>query len=78
MEGLLLFFFLLKGEKGGGREIEGKKGIFRTSFSLLLSLLLVLPALKHLLVEKTNFFKNSSSFFCFLPIKLRHHPLFLP
>lgn len=66
MEGLFLFFFLLKGEREGWREIEWEKGIFRTSFSLLFSLLLVLPALNHLLVEKTNFSKNSSSFFVFL------------
>lgn len=66
MEGLFLFFSLLKGEREGRREIEGEKGIFRTSFSLLFSLFLVLPALNHLLVEKTNFSKNSSSFFVFL------------
>lgn len=64
VEGLFLFFLLLKGEREGRREIEGEKGIFRTSFSLLFSLLLVLPALNHLLVK--NFSENSWSFFVFL------------
>lgn len=62
----VILLFTQRRERGW--EIERQKGIFRTSFSLLFSLLLVLPALKHLLVQKTNFSKNSSRFFfsCFV------------
>lgn len=62
----VILLFTQRRERGW--VIERQKGIFRTSFSLLFSLLLVLPALKHLLVQKTNFSKNSSSFFfsCFV------------
>lgn len=57
MEGLSLFFFLLKGgERGRNR---GKKGALEPHFPFCSYLLGFLPALSHLLEEKANFWKNS-------------------
>lgn len=72
MEGLSLFFFLLKGgERGRNR---GKKGALEPHFPFCSYLLGFLPALSHLLEEKANFWKNSCPHHP--PINQCPHPLF--